>query len=147
MSFPPVWGRSCLCQQSRCGSPFQSLPSGADIRGTWLELSLDTVSAGDFISTFLFFYSSPLHIWAVLQTGLHLQYVGSSLAHDGQRCILLQASVREHSSATASHGWESSDHSLTDPAFSSRIPGLAPRLLAETGGKHMPVRVFMGGGL
>ena len=44
--------------QSELGSPFQSPPSGADIRGTWLELSLDTVSAGDFISTFLFLQQS-----------------------------------------------------------------------------------------
>ena len=76
-----------------------------------------------------------------------MQYGSSSLAHDGQRCIHLQGSVREHTSATASRGWESSDHSLTDCAFSSRIPGLVPRLLAETGAKHMPVRVFIGGGL
>lgn len=44
--------------QSKLRSPFQSSPSGADIRGTWLGLSLDTVSAGDFISTFLFLQQS-----------------------------------------------------------------------------------------
>lgn len=76
-----------------------------------------------------------------------MEYGSSSLARDGQRCIPLRGSVREHTSATASRGWESSDHSGTDCAFSSRIPGLVPRLLAETGGKHMPVRVFTGGGL
>lgn len=44
--------------QSELGSPFQKPPSGADIRGTWLELPLDTVSAGDFISAFLFLQRS-----------------------------------------------------------------------------------------
>lgn len=59
MSFPHVSEadpRSVPAEpvQNELGSPFRSSPSGADIRGTWLELSLDTVSAGDFISTFLF---------------------------------------------------------------------------------------------
>ena len=60
MSFPHVSEADPLSVpaelvQSELGSPLQSLPSGADIRGTWLELSLDTVLAGGFISTFLFF--------------------------------------------------------------------------------------------
>lgn len=67
MSFPHVSEADPLSVpaelvQSELRSPFQSSPSGADIRATWLELPLDTVSAGDFISTFLFFYSSPLQI-------------------------------------------------------------------------------------
>lgn len=64
MSFPHVSEADPLSVpaelvQSELRSPFQSSPSGADIRGTWLELPLDTVSAGDFISTFLFFLQQP----------------------------------------------------------------------------------------
>lgn len=60
MSFPHVSEADPLSVpaepvQRELGSPFQNPPSGADIRGTWLELPLDTVSAGDFISAFLFF--------------------------------------------------------------------------------------------
>lgn len=61
MSFPHVSEADPLSVpaelvQSELRSPFQSSPSGADIRGTWLELPLDAVSAGDFISTFLYFF-------------------------------------------------------------------------------------------
>lgn len=63
MSFPHVSEAAPLSVpaepvQSERRSPFLSPPSGADIRGTWLELPLDTVSAGDFISTFLFLQQS-----------------------------------------------------------------------------------------
>lgn len=59
MSFPPVSEADPLCvpaepAQTEPGSPFLSPPSAADIRGTWLGLSLDAVSAGGFICTFLF---------------------------------------------------------------------------------------------
>ena len=63
MSFPHVSEADPLSVpaelvQNELGSPFRSPPSGANIQGTWLELSLDAVSAGDFISTFLFLQQS-----------------------------------------------------------------------------------------
>lgn len=92
MSFPHVSEADPLCvpaepAQTEPGSPFLSPPSAADIRGTWLGLSLDAVWAGGFICTFLF-------LAAVLRT-FELCFK-QGLARDGLRCIPVPGAARQH---------------------------------------------------
>lgn len=91
MSFPHVSEADPLCvpaepAQTEPGSPFLSPPSAADIRGTWLGLSLDAVSAGDFICTFLLFFIFFLAVLCTFELCFK-QRGARSPARDGLGCI------------------------------------------------------------
>lgn len=78
-----------------------------------------------------------------LNTEMHLWYGSSSLAHSGQRCIPLHW-VCYGAYISKSFTWVRAFRPLLNRLC---IPALVPCLLAETGGKQMPARIFVGDGL